>query len=762
MRRPRPGGRQVLPELRPTARSGRGGGDAGARVYTPGTSPRRFSPRARALEGERKPVTVLFCDLVGSTALAERLGPERMHDLLSRFFELALGRGASLRGHHQPVPGRRLHGALRRAHRPRGPRPARRAGRARGCHAPCARAADPLESGEPVPLRVRMGLNTGFVVVGAIGDNLRMDYTAVGDTTHLAARLQQLAAPGAILISDATARLVEGYVALEPRARSSSAGAPSRSSCTRWSGAGARRRVLGDAGRRTLSRFVGRDRELATLDELLGQWSRDGGRWWAWSASRAWASRACSWSCGAPSAARRRVPRRALPVVRRRHAVPARAGPRARRLRHRRRRRRRSDAADKVRATLDALGVDVGTEAPYLLHLLGLKEESDDESAGRARAGGDVMARTFDDAPADGARASRRASARPRRRGPALDRRSVGGLPRLARRESRRRRASSLVATYRPGYGRPGWTDRMRPRSRSRPSAPRRQPRPSSARSSRTSVSADPLAALILDKAEGNPFFLEELAHVVGDGPRPGGPVPGHRAGRPRGAHRPAHRAGQAAPQTASVLGREFSARLLARDVVDEPAALDAAPGSSSGASSSSTRETDGEEPRLRFQARAHPGRGPRHAGRPHAAARCTARGRRGAGGALSGADGELAPVLAHHYRRGRGMGRGGQHAAGRPRRPARLRESRGARALRPGDAPRRSAPGWPGGAHPAARGARRRRHATLGDFEPARADLEAALALAEQDGDAWRRAKLLTDLGARWGGHKDYAVGSS
>jgi class 3 adenylate cyclase len=63
----------------------------------------------------------------------------------------------------------------------------------------------------PSSIQVRLGLNTGLVVVGAIGDNLRMDYTAVGDTTNLAARLQQVAAPEQIVISEATHRLVAGY-----------------------------------------------------------------------------------------------------------------------------------------------------------------------------------------------------------------------------------------------------------------------------------------------------------------------------------------------------------------------------------------------------------------------------------------------------------------------------------------------------------------------------------------------------------------------
>ena len=61
----------------------------------------------------------------------------------------------------------------------------------------------------------RMGLNTGLVVVGSIGNNLRMDYSAIGDTTNLAARLQQVAEPGMILVSDTTRRLVDGAVRLE-------------------------------------------------------------------------------------------------------------------------------------------------------------------------------------------------------------------------------------------------------------------------------------------------------------------------------------------------------------------------------------------------------------------------------------------------------------------------------------------------------------------------------------------------------------------
>jgi AAA ATPase domain/Adenylate and Guanylate cyclase catalytic domain len=114
-----------------------------------------------------------------------------------------------------------------------------------------------------------MGLNTGFVVVGAIGDNLRMDYTAVGDTTHLAARLQQLAQPDTILVGETTARLVTGYVRLAPLDPVSIKGLSD--AVTMYRVEGRRRSPLDGVDERALTPFVGRDRELATLKNVLEQ-----------------------------------------------------------------------------------------------------------------------------------------------------------------------------------------------------------------------------------------------------------------------------------------------------------------------------------------------------------------------------------------------------------------------------------------------------------------------------------------------------------
>src|SRR5206468_11980339 len=118
---------------------------------------------------------------------------------------------------------------------------------------------------------VRMGLNTGLVVVGTIGDNLRMDYSAIGDTTNLAARLQQLAEPGTLLVSESTTRLVQGAVRLEALAPVQVKGKMEPVPLYKVIGTLPRRSPIASRSERTLSQFVGRERELATLEALFAQ-----------------------------------------------------------------------------------------------------------------------------------------------------------------------------------------------------------------------------------------------------------------------------------------------------------------------------------------------------------------------------------------------------------------------------------------------------------------------------------------------------------
>src|SRR5881296_1375669 len=177
-------------------------------AYTPPHLAEKILQSRSALQGERKPVTVLFCDICNSTGLAEQLGAERSHHLLNAFFEVALREVHRFEGTVNQFLGdgfMALFGAPI-AHEDHARRAVLTAIAIR--EAIANRQFRP----EGAEVRLRMGLNSGVVVVGSIGDNLRMDYTAHGDITNVAARLQGAAEPGAILLSEAVHRATKSHV----------------------------------------------------------------------------------------------------------------------------------------------------------------------------------------------------------------------------------------------------------------------------------------------------------------------------------------------------------------------------------------------------------------------------------------------------------------------------------------------------------------------------------------------------------------------
>jgi class 3 adenylate cyclase len=208
-----------------------------------------------SLEGERKLVTVLFVDVAGFTALSERLDPEDVHQLMDRAFELMLGEIHRYEGTVNQFLGdglMALFGALAMR-------------RTLGTY------REELRQERSIDFQVRMGLNTGPVVVGKIGDNLRMDYTAVGDTTNLAARLQSLAEPGQILVSEDIARVAGPYFILHALGETRVKGKalpvrPYSVEATR-----AARSRLEAVMERGLTPLVGRERELALLEDRLAE-----------------------------------------------------------------------------------------------------------------------------------------------------------------------------------------------------------------------------------------------------------------------------------------------------------------------------------------------------------------------------------------------------------------------------------------------------------------------------------------------------------
>ena len=178
--------------------------------YTPKHLAEKILTSKSALEGERKQVTVLFVDVSGFTALSEQLDPEIVHGLMARAFELMLAEIHRYEGTVNQFLGdgvMALFGAPI-AHEDH----ARRAVQAAlGIQRALDAYRYELERDRGIHFRVRQGLNTGLVVVGSIGTDLRMDYTAVGDTTNVAARLLQTAEAGQLVISEAVHRLVKGF-----------------------------------------------------------------------------------------------------------------------------------------------------------------------------------------------------------------------------------------------------------------------------------------------------------------------------------------------------------------------------------------------------------------------------------------------------------------------------------------------------------------------------------------------------------------------
>ena len=131
------------------------------------------------------------------------------------------------------------------------------------------RYAEGVRRTEGIPIQIRVGLNSGEVVVRSIGSDLKMDYTAVGQTTHLAARMEQLATPGSILITADTLRLAEGYVEVKPLGPVNVKGLSEPVEAYEVAGAGLVRSRMEAAAARGLSRFVGRDAEMQALQQAL-------------------------------------------------------------------------------------------------------------------------------------------------------------------------------------------------------------------------------------------------------------------------------------------------------------------------------------------------------------------------------------------------------------------------------------------------------------------------------------------------------------
>ena len=236
--------------------------------YTPRHLADKILKTRAAIQGEKKRVTVLFCDIKGSTKLAEQAGPELWHSVLDRFFSILSGAVHKYEGTVNQYTGdgiMALFGAPI-AHEDHGQRACLAA---LDMQTDLRKYADELRLQHGLNLTLRVGLNTGEVIVGRIGDDLRMDYTAQGLTVNLAARMEHICEPGHIYLTRDTAKLVEGYFKLRPLGAMNVEGASQPIEVFDLEGEGAAKTRLQRGFARGSSPFVGRELELAALNAAL-------------------------------------------------------------------------------------------------------------------------------------------------------------------------------------------------------------------------------------------------------------------------------------------------------------------------------------------------------------------------------------------------------------------------------------------------------------------------------------------------------------
>jgi class 3 adenylate cyclase/tetratricopeptide (TPR) repeat protein len=478
--------------------------------------PNRDAPKpattgtVNTLPGEMKQVTVLFCDIVNSTPLTERLGAEGMRDLVHAFLEASLAEVHRYGGTAPQFTGdgfMALFGA-----------PLTQEDHVRRALLAALAVQRALQEGEEAAdlarfgVMVRMGIHTGPVVFGPVAGSLTMDYTVIGDTANIAARLQQAAEPGWILVSEATKVLAEGYARIEPVGPLILKGKTEPISAYCLLGVSHRRAGLRESPSPRMAVFVNRESELAILNNFLRQVENGHGqavglvgepgigksrvlaefRRQVTDGRVTWVEGRClSYGTAIPYLL-------ALDLLRSNCGIVETDRP--------------DIVAEKVRTGLGEVGMDPVEDGPVLFHLLEIRDAADAPALSNPEV---VKGKVFE--------TLRQLAVKGSQRRPLVlvledlhwvDKISEEFLGFLA--ENIRDARVLLLATYRPGY-RPPWIDKsyagqtpLQPLSRDH-----------SIQMVRSVLRAEHLIDLmtqeIVAKADGNPFFLEQLALHAGE-----------------------------------------------------------------------------------------------------------------------------------------------------------------------------------------------------------------------------------------------------
>jgi class 3 adenylate cyclase/tetratricopeptide (TPR) repeat protein/ribosomal protein L40E len=234
--------------------------------YTPKFLADKILKTRSSIEGERKLVTVFFADVANYTAMSEKIDPEEIHQIMDGCFKLLMDEIHTYEGTINQFTGDGVMALF-------GAPVAHEDHAQRACYAALSIQKSIKAYGEKIEkdtgheFKLRMGLNSGPVIVGSIGDDLRLDYTAVGDTTNLASRMEGKARPGSILVSENTYKLVSDYFQFESLGKINVKGKETPQQAYELNKPSEVKTRIGASVAKGLIRFVGRNNSLVALNE---------------------------------------------------------------------------------------------------------------------------------------------------------------------------------------------------------------------------------------------------------------------------------------------------------------------------------------------------------------------------------------------------------------------------------------------------------------------------------------------------------------
>ena len=238
--------------------------------YTPKHLADKILTTRSSIEGERKLVTVFFADVANYTSISEKLDPVEVHEIMDGAFKILMDEIHKYEGTINQFTGDGVMALF-------GAPVAHEDHAQRACHASLSiqkamgEYGEKIEKDTGVEFKMRVGLNSGPVIVGAIGDDLRMDYTAVGDTTNLGSRMESMARPGTILVSGNTHRLARDFFQFESLGKIEVKGKKEPQEAFELIKTGEVETRIGASVAKGLTRFVGRKNSMAILLDVFGK-----------------------------------------------------------------------------------------------------------------------------------------------------------------------------------------------------------------------------------------------------------------------------------------------------------------------------------------------------------------------------------------------------------------------------------------------------------------------------------------------------------